>query len=400
MGQKISFGYAILLAACLGLLTSCTPHYPNAANNQVFRAFENPSTVSEQRIALLLPLEGMFAKQAGAICNGFLAAYYQAKQKGPVPTLIVLNTGGKNINNVYQDAIQQGATIIVGPLIKNNLATLINSHEITIPTLALNTLLSHSNASNLFQFSLSPIDEATTAAIKMRNDQHNRAIIITPSGEWGSSIAKAFQTQWASLGGQTTAQLVYGNNASLNNDIRRLLNIDKSEQREHQLRRLFQEKIRFIPRRRKDFDAIFIVANANQIRQIVPLLRFYYAGDIPIYATSSGYSPSSRPSENYDIEGIQFSDMPWVLTPEQLSPSLQQTRERIRALWPHSFERNTRLYALGVDAYNMLFELPKLTSIPQYGMNGAAGTLYLLSTQRIYRQLLWAKIINGQLQSE
>ncbi|WP_280124121.1 penicillin-binding protein activator [Coxiella endosymbiont of Ornithodoros amblus] len=171
------------------------PNYPGAANNQVFRAFENPSTVSEQRIAFLLPLEGMFAKQAGAIRNGFLAAYYQAKQRCPVSTLIVLNTGGKNINNVYQDAIQQGATIIVGPLIKNNLATLINSHEITIPTLALNTLVSHSNASNLFQFSLSPIDETTAAAIKMRNDQHNRAIVITPSGEWGSSIAKAFQTQ-------------------------------------------------------------------------------------------------------------------------------------------------------------------------------------------------------------
>ncbi|WP_280124120.1 penicillin-binding protein activator [Coxiella endosymbiont of Ornithodoros amblus] len=184
----------------------------------------------------------------------------------------------------------------------------------------------------------------------------------------------------------------------MNDEIRRLLNIDKSEQREHQLRRLLQEKMRFIPRRRKDFDAIFLVANANQVRQIVPLLRFYYAGDIPICATSSGYSPNSRRSD--DIEGVQFSDIPLVLTPEQLSPSLQQTRERIRALWPHSFKHNTRLYALGVDAYNMLFELPKLTSIPQYGMNGAAGTLYLLQTQRIYRQLLWAKIINGQLQSE
>ncbi|AAO91235.1 lipoprotein antigen [Coxiella burnetii RSA 493] len=392
MWQKISFGCAILLAACLGLLTSCTPRYPGAANNQVFRAFENPSTVSEQRIALLLPLEGTFAKQAGAIRNGFLAAYYQAKQRGPVPTLTVLNTGGKNIKTVYQDALQQGATIIVGPLIKNNLATLVNSHEITIPTLALNTLVSHSNASNLFQFSLSPVDEATAAAIKMRNDQHNRAIVITPSGEWGSSIAKAFQTQWTSLGGQTTAQLAYGNNASMNNDIRRLLNIDKSEQREHQLRQLLQEKMRFIPRRRKDFDAIFLVANANQARQIVPLLRFYYAGDIPIYTTSAVYSPSSRPSDNYDIEGVQFSDMPWVLTPEQLSPSLQQTRERIRALWPRSFERNPRLYALGVDAYNILFELAKLISTPQYRMNGATGTLYLLPTQRVYRQLLWTKI--------
>ena len=400
MWQKIPFGCVILLAACLGLLTTCTPHYPGAANNQALRAFENPSTVSEQRIALLLPLEGTFAKQAAAIRNGFLAAYYQAKQREPVPTLIILNTGGKNINNVYQDAVQQGATIIVGPLIKNNLATLVSSHEITIPTLALNTLVSHSNASNLFQFSLSPVDEATAAAIKMQNDHHKRAIVITPSGKWGSSIAKAFQTQWALLGEKTTAQLAYKNNTSLNNDIRRLLNIDKSEQREHQLRRLLQEKMRFIPRRRKDFDAIFLVANANQARQIVPLLRFYYAGDIPIYATSSVYSPSSRPSDNYDIEGVQFSDMPWILRPEQLSPSLQQTRERIRALWPHSFQHNTRLYALGVDAYNMLFELAKLTSIPQYAMNEATGTLYLLPTQRIYRQLLWAKIINGQLQSE
>ena len=395
MWWKKIFYSAILILSCLSIPTSCTDH---VLNTQVFNVSGNSSTAIHQRIALLLPLDGVFMKQAEAICNGFFAAYYQANKKWPTSTIIVFNTTEKNINTVYQEALRQGATTIVGPLIKNHLVALVNAHTIKIPTLALNSLTFDSNPDNLFQFSLSPIDEAIAVAIKMRQDQCNRVIIITPRGEWVTSIANAFQTQWQSLGGQITARLTYKNNVSVNHDIRRLLNIDRSEQRECQLRQLLREKMRFIPRRRKDFDAIFLVANSSQARRVVPLFRFYYADDVLIYATSAVYSPSSHPIDNYDINGVRFSDMPWIVAPEQLSPSLRQIRQRIRILWPNSFNQYPRLYALGIDAYHIIFELAKLISISHYIINGATGNLYLLPNQRVYRQLLWVKIVNEQPQ--
>ncbi|WP_280522018.1 penicillin-binding protein activator [Candidatus Coxiella mudrowiae] len=66
--------------------------------------------------------------------------------------------------------------------------------------------------------------------------------------------------------------------------------------------------------RREDFDTIFLVANSRQERQIIPLLRFYYADDVSIYATSAIYSPSVI--IDYDLDGMIFDDMPWVLAPE------------------------------------------------------------------------------------
>ena len=396
MWQKI-FCSAILILSCLGILTSCVNHVLNA---QVFNLSGNSSIVTHQRIALLLPFDGVFAKQAEAIRNGFFAAYYQTNKTWPTSTIIVFNTTEKNINIIYQEALRQGATTIVGPLIKNHLMELVNAHTFKVPTLALNSLTfdSNSNPENLFQFSLSPTDEALAVAIKMRQDQCNRVIIITPCGDWVTSIANAFQTQWRSLGGQITARLTYKNNVSLNQDIRRLLNIDRSEQREYQLRQLLREKMRFIPRRRKDFDAIFLVANPSQARQVVPLFRFYYADDVLIYATSAVYSPSSHPIDNYDINGVRFSDMPWIVAPEQLSSSLKQIRQHIRILWPNSFNQHPRLYALGIDAYHIVFELTKLISIPHYTINGATGNLYLLPNQHVYRQLLWVKIVNERPQ--
>ena len=78
----------------------------------------SPSTVPSgqpaQKIALLLPLQGQYGASAQAIRNGFLAAYYDDKQQGKnVPNVVVLDTSMQDVRTVYQQAIAQGASIIV-----------------------------------------------------------------------------------------------------------------------------------------------------------------------------------------------------------------------------------------------------------------------------------------------
>lgn len=355
------------------------------------------TSVAPKHLVLLLPTQGLLAKQGNAIRNGFFAAYYHAKKQGYAPTITVLNTNGGDINTIYQKAIQQGADFVVGPLTKNNVAKLVNGSKIQVPTLALNSLTGNNDKiQNLYQFGLSPIDEAQQVAIRAYNDHHKRALIIMPAGRWGTTIAKAFQKTWESLGGRTIAQLDYANHDDFNNGIQQLLNIDQSRNRMLNLRSVLREKIRTIPRRRKDFDTIFLIAGPAQAREILPLLKFYYADNISVYATSLVYPSTSRPSIDQDLNGIVFNDMPWILKSNaQLPANLVQTRNQIKILWPTSYAENARLYGLGVDAYNIIPKLGRLAILPQLSVYGATGILYLYPNQHIYRKLLWAQMKHG-----
>jgi outer membrane PBP1 activator LpoA protein len=385
----------------LEALKNWEKQFPNHPARSLLANISSSNTVTlvmPKHIVLLLPTQGPLAKQGHAIRNGFFAAYYRAKKKGYAPIITVLNTQSDDIHAIYQKAIQQGADFVVGPLTKNNVAKLVNGTKIQVPTLALNSLIGNNDKiQNLYQFGLSPIDEAQQVAIKAHNDHHTRALIIAPTGRWGATIEKAFEKTWESLGGRTIAQLDYANHDDFNKDIQQLLNVDQSTNRAHNLHLVLREKIRTIPRRRKDFDTIFLIASPAQAREILPLLKFYYAGNVPVYATSLVYLGIPRPRIDHDLNGVVFDDMPWILKSNaQLPANLAQTRNRIKTLWPTSYAENTRLYGLGVDAYNIISKLGKLAILPQLGVYGATGMLYLYPNQHIYRELLWAQMERGR----
>lgn len=375
--------------------------FPNHPARSLLATISSPNMsipATPQHIALLLPTQGPLATQGDAIRNGFFAAYYRAKSQGYTPIITVLNTNGGDINAIYQHAVQQGADFVVGPLTKNNVAKLASGNNISVPTLALNTLPgNNSKIKNLYQFGLSPLDEAQQATMKAYNDNHTRALIITPTGPWGATIANALQQTWQALGGRTIAQLTYTKRDDINKDMRRLLNVTQSNARALNLHYVLREKIRTIPRRRKDFDAIFLIAGPAQAREIMPLLKFYYAGNIPVYATSLVYAGLPRPRIDHDLNGVVFDDMPWVLKSNaQLPGAVAQIQNRVKTLWPRSYAQNTRLYALGVDAYNIIPKLGKLAILPKFGVYGATGMLYLYPNQHIYRKLLWAQMVHGK----
>jgi outer membrane PBP1 activator LpoA protein len=387
---------AIILTGCSGGATNQPSLSANGISNH---ASAQPMAAGPmpQHIALLLPITGTLAQQGNAIRNGFFAAYYQDKQRGNAPLVKVYDTSQGNIAAVYQQAVSQGANFVVGPLTKDDLSQLVNAHALSVPTLALNTLdADNSRINNLYQFGLSPIDEAIQAARKIEIDGHNRVIIIRQAGDWSNRIADAFEKQWQTEGGHVVETFTFANIADLNNGIPRLLNIEDAQHRAKFLEYVVREKIRFIPRRRKDFDSIFLVATPDQARQVLPLLRFYYAGGVPVYATSLIYSGKPGTSTDYDLGGVMFNDMPWVLQANANLPNnLANIRQGVRTLWPASYDHLARFYGLGVDAYQVIPNLDKLSNSSQTSVIGATGQLYLLPNQHVYRQLEWAKIVNG-----
>ena len=350
-------------------------------------------------IALLLPLHGKYSGAGNAIKNGFFTAYYYQKKNSQYsPKVQVIDTSGKDIVEIYKNAISQGADFIVGPLTKTNI-DLISHQSISVPTLVLNSLPKNapSTDDNLYLFGLSPTDEAMQAAQKAWSNHLSRAIVITPNTEWGNNISKTFISQWQSFGGTVVTHLNYTTQQQLSSQLQKVLNIDLANKQKQKLRAVLHEKLRYVTRRRKDFDFIFLAAQPAFARQIRPLLKFFYAGDIPVYAISTIYSGDPNPSRDHDLNGVVFCDLPWVLAGDALHPDyLNKLKQNIQDIWGSNYKRHTKLYALGIDAFNLVSKLDQMKALPQFGMPAATGELYLNSENHIYRKLPWAQFKGGK----
>ena len=377
-------------------------HYPNHPANELLTNKLSPDNLllptNPQHIALILPLSGHLATTGKAIRNGFLAAYYQEKKRQHLqPKISIIDSNKDGAVAAYQQAIAKQADFVVGPLTKQHISDLAESHIIDRPTLTLNRLTTGQvNFQRFFQFGLSPLQEAIQVANKARHDNHSRTLVIYPDTAWGHEVADTFKSQWQDNGGRIISELGFKRQGNLTKQIRKLLNIDQSQQRARSLMHLLGKKTKFIQHRRHDIDMIFLIADPEDARQIAPLLRFYYAGNVPIYGTSNIFSGVVNRDKDRDLDGIIFCGMPWTIQPRVSLPNnLYLIHNQLMNLWKNQFVRHSKLYALGVDAYRIIYELNKLALLPQFGIVSATGRLYLQHNYHIYRRLLWAQIRYG-----
>lgn len=399
MLSKIKF--LILEAAVIFLLISCTSSMqpvPKKSELLALRSATVSPPVEPNTLVLMLPLKGEFAANSQAIRNGFLVAYDYFRNHHPEINVKVVDTSGGNLSEIYHQAVTDGAEIIVGPLTKKEVEELLKIAPLPIPTIALNTLdnYPHNFAPNLYQFGLLPQDEAIQIAVRMMQQQHDQVAIIVSQNSWSNKILAAFKNRYEAAGGQVVATLNYDSKLRLADQLCPFLAKDAAKLCVVQKRKDKQFHDPHELMRRQDINAIFLIATPSEARQIVPLLKFYYAGDLPIYATSSVYTGVPQPSLDLDLDGIYFCDLPWILkAPGFFNDALQSMQQKITTLWGDSSAKYGRLYALGIDAYNLSLGLNGLINAPQIGFEGASGTLYLDDFNHIYRDLKWAKMQNG-----
>jgi ABC-type branched-subunit amino acid transport system substrate-binding protein len=348
-----------------------------------------PVPANVRNVALLLPLNGTLAVTGKAIRNGFLAAYYNHQEKNanttaPAVNIKVTDTSGKNILEVYKKVVASGVDVIVGPLTKQEVDALAAmGNALPVPTIALNTLSNYQRhpVANLYQFGLLPQDEAQQVATKMFQDGHQQIGVLMPENQRGQSIFNVFKSEFARQGGKIIATVDYSAQDDLDLKIQQFLQMNYDEIRHKAAVKSY----------RRDISAIFLITETtNAARQIVPLVRFYTNGKLSMYAISSIYSGFARPEVEQDLNKVTFCDMPWTIdNGASLDPALQEIRGKISGLFPDALKNNTRLYALGVDAYNVAVSLNKLINEPSVGFNGATGRLFLDGYNHIYRQLQW-----------
>jgi uncharacterized protein len=346
----------------------------SVAQTQIAVATEYPD-----QIALLLPLSGRSEAFGVAVRDGFIAAYLQ-QNAATRPRLKIYDVAAQSIGTAYDSAISDGAGFVVGPLTKEDVAAVAPLSSGRTPVLALNFLGDTVSApKNFYQFALLPEDEARMVARRVVADGRLAGVTIVPSGELGNRVNAAFADELKTLGGTVLdSQRYEPSQPDFSDIIKQVLQVKavKGEPSTH----------------RTDATFVFIVGTPGAARLIMPQLKFHYAGDVPVYATSDSFEPDA--SANADIDGMLFPGTPWMISND---PVTAQIRDGVRAAWPARTARSdrSRLYAFGFDAYRLLPELRSNAPNSTSEIAGVTGKLHLDQQNKIRRDLDWAQIKGG-----
>lgn len=383
-------------AAMRRALRSWQQDYPSHPANrtlipEIVAALPSTQEIPSQ-VAVLLPLTGGQRQAATAVRDGFLAAHFVATDMPNRPEIRVYDVTTLGVQRAYRQAIDDGATFVVGPLLKESVQELA-VFGVTTPTLALNFLPAGTTTPiDFYQFSLSPEDESRQVAQRATSLGQSRALALAPNNAWGRRVLTSFVEEFEARGGQLLDYRFYDpGSPDFSFGIQQLLLIDESRAREERLSANLGIPLEYEPRRRSDIDLIFLAATENAGKLIRPQLRFHYAGAVPTYSTSAIYQEGTR--NNSDLNGIMFPDLPWIIEPDGQSIVV---RKALAEFWPGQANRRSRLYALGFDAYRLI---PTLNSDARWRTNdlpGMTGTLYIDEHGRILRRLAWARIQRGQ----
>jgi len=350
------------------------------------------SRIVEERpenIALVLPLNGKLGAIGRAIRDGYIAAHYQLT---PDSSLKIYDSTNSKILDIISRAVSGGAELIIGPLDRAKVTT-IARRPLKVPVIALNRTLNGQINPNLYQFGLAPEDESRQVAEQVSREGRLKGLVVAPDSEWGDRNLEAFTDSFTARGGLIVDTARFADQRDYSALLKSLLNVDSSEERAASLRRITGERFEFTARRRQDIDFVFLLSNATQARGINPTLAFFYAEDIPVYATSHVYFGTDSRIDAIDMNGIRFCDIPWKLTNDDIIQQL------IVDTWSSASSQLSPFYALGVDVHRLYPRLQQLKEFPEAKIYGATGILTLNKDNVVNRTLMWAQFRDGMVKA-
>lgn len=312
-------------------------------------------------MALILPLGSpAFSRHADAVRQGFIAAAKAAGQSAPPVRVYSVNEDTVNVLTIYEQAVESGAQLVVGPLTRNGVAALAASNFVTVPTLALNALEPRSpQPARLYLFSLTVELEARQVARLAFDDGRRNAFIISDDTALGKRMREAFLQEFARVGGITVAELSFSADPYSLNKLRQASNLGVA-------------------------DMVFLALDFARARTVRP----YLGNALSLYATSQVSAGKSGALAARDLNLVRFVDMPWLLQADHPAVMIYPRPQLGDVV---DFDR---LYALGIDAFRIGLELLRSSHEPV--LDGVTGRIRLTRDQQFVRELTSAQYVDGK----
>lgn len=318
-----------------------------------------------------------------------------ATPANPSAELKIYDTSSQPMSQLLAQVQQDGATIVVGPLLKNNVEDVIKSNT-SLNVLALNQPEKVENRANICYFALSPEDEARDAARHIHDQGKQTPLLLAPRGALGDRVVSAFANEWLKLGGGTVLQQRFGSTSELKSSVNSgisLTGTPVSTLPSAQDSTLGSAED--VPVSRSGgVDATWILATPEQIGYIKPMiaLRNGSQSGATLYASSRSAQGTAGPDFRLEMEGLQFSEIPMLAGS---NPALmQQALSAVRNDYSLA-----RLYAMGADAWSLANHFSQMRQTPGFELNGNTGDLMATPDCVITRKLSWLKYQHGQVVS-
>ena len=321
-----------------------------------------------QHALILPPSTGIYAQVHQALRAGFTAAHIRDGNNWPI-SIIESDDKPTDLFNIYVELQKAGVLLVIGPVTRNGVNSLIDSGAPNILTLALNQPDADRNIPrNLIVFGLAVETEAAQiatlafdeAGIREPIRRPLRATAVAHSSPLGRRAAAAFIDKWRELGGDCPLPIETENRTPI------------------------EIKNAIAP---NDPDAVFLGANLDAARLIRPALDRKW----PVYGTSQLSSAANSISPKAgEVDGVKFVDMPWMV---QADHPAVMTYPKVPVRFSSEMQR---LYALGIDAYRLAMDT--LSDNRRNELDGVTGRLQVnRNLNRIERAGILLQYQNGQI---
>ena len=370
------------------------PNHP--ANIVINQLKETPIlTVNKiTNIAVVLPLSGNQQSAGSVAQQGILAAYNNDKDI----TLHFIDSNKVDMATLPSTFLEDEIDYVIGPLLKKHVHSYLNILNNELPTLLLNISSDVPMQPNHVALSMRREDEAIQAATTLSKQDFKHPIVFSLNDNVSQRIAKSFAQQWFMTANIQPEIVYFDRNADMQKLLKKSLDVSESQKRIKNIELRLRQNIKTESRNRRDLDMIYLVASPTATRLLKPYIDVNistYASLIPIFASSLSHSGKVDASERKDLDGLSFTEMPWLLSSKYQNKPLQQLSHK---LWPERSDSLQRIFAMGFDSYNLVKKIPAMKAEPYIRHFGQTGVLKLDAQNILTRRLLWGKYDQGEVQ--
>jgi outer membrane PBP1 activator LpoA protein len=303
------------------------------------------------------------------------------------------------LEDIEKQLAAQPFDFIIGPLLKDNIGKVSSSSAIqSTPTLHLNNSDTENLNPEQYFFALNPEHEVEQAMVHFLAQQYQKPMLLAPDTLSGLRLVNHFKNQWQKFSLIEPEVGLYTDSKDMAKVVANLLEVDASKSRIKTVKSLFRKEVESETRSRMDIDVIYILGDAIETRLLKPYLDVNvstFADRIPLYASSRSYSKRMDHTDKGDLEGLYFTEQPWMLNKSVDSFNL---RTQYNLLWPEQADIEQRLFAMAFDAVQLIPELKQLSKIPGKAYSGLTGRLSIKDNNTVERRLEWAQYKQKQIQ--